>query len=55
VVSLWHTLHEGKVAADFLAKKGALSDSSLVILYEAPSDIASVLLAHVMGIEFVQP
>lgn len=31
--------------ADFLAKKGALSDSSLVILNEAPPDMASVLLA----------
>lgn len=37
VVNLQHIMHEGNIVADFLAKKGALSDSSLVILNEAPS------------------
>lgn len=54
-VSLRHTLCEGNAAADFLAKKGALSDSSLVILNETPPDMASVLLADAMGVEFVRP
>ncbi|XP_024636578.1 uncharacterized protein [Medicago truncatula] len=55
VVSLRHTLCEGNAAADFLAKKGALSDSCLVILNEAPPDIASILLADTIGVEFVRP
>ncbi|XP_024626760.1 uncharacterized protein [Medicago truncatula] len=55
MVSLRHTLREGNTAVDFLAKKGALSDSSLVILNEAPPDIASVFLADAIGVEFVQP
>ena len=54
-VSLRHTLCEGNAAADFLAKKGALSDSSLVILNETPLDMASVLLADAMGVEFFDP
>jgi len=29
VVSVRHSLHEGNVVADYLAKKGALSDSGL--------------------------
>jgi ribonuclease HI len=55
VVSLRHTLREGNAAADFLAKKGALSDSSLVILNEVPPDMVSVLLADAMSVEFVRP
>nr|ABN09044.1 Ribonuclease H [Medicago truncatula] len=55
VVSLRHTLCEGNAAADFLAKKGALSDTSLVILNEAPPDIAFVLLADAVGVKFVRP
>ena len=55
MVSLRHTLREGNATTDFLAKKGALSDSSLVILNEAPPDMAYVLLADAMGVEFVRP
>nr|ABN08309.1 Polynucleotidyl transferase, Ribonuclease H fold [Medicago truncatula] len=55
MVSLRHTLREGNAAADFLVKKGALSDSSLVILNEAPPDMACVLLAAAIGVEFVRP
>jgi len=29
MVSVRHSLHEGNVVADYLAKKGALSDSGL--------------------------
>jgi len=53
VVSLRHTLREGNTATDFLAKKGALNDSSLVILNETPPNMTSVLLADAMGVEFV--
>lgn len=55
MVSLRHTLCEGNAATDFLARKGALSDSSLVILNETPPDMASVLLADAMGVEFIRP
>ena len=48
-------MREGNAAADFLVKKGALSSSSFLILNEAPPDMTSVLLAYVMGVEFVQP
>ena len=46
--------NEGNTTTDFLAKKGALSDSSLVILNEAPLDMVFVLLADAMSVEFVR-
>jgi len=55
VISLRHTFCEGNTTTDFLAKKNALSDSSLVILNESPSYMASVLLADVTSVEFVWP
>ena len=53
--SLRHTLREGNAAADFLVKKSALGDSSLVILNEASPDMAFVLFTDVMSVEFVRP
>jgi len=48
MVSLRHTLYDGKVAYDFLTKKSILSDISLVILYKTLLAIRSVLLMDVM-------
>jgi uncharacterized protein YukJ len=36
IVNLQRTLYEGNIAADFMTKRGALSDSN-VILHEATS------------------
>lgn len=41
------------IAADFLVKKGALSDINLDILYEVPL-IWPFLLADVVDVEFVR-
>lgn len=53
MVSLRHTLHESNAAADFLAKKSAQSDSSFVCMKLFL--MTSIILANIMGIEFVQP
>jgi hypothetical protein len=37
IVNLQRTLYEGNIAADFMTKRGALSDSNVVILHEATS------------------
>ena len=55
MVSLRHNLREVNTAADFLVKRGALSDSSLVILNGGPPYMASALLADDMGVEFFRP
>ena len=55
MVSIRHTLREGNATTDLLAKTGALSDSSFVILNEVPPDMTFVLLIDAMGVEFVRP
>jgi len=55
VVSLRHNFREGNDAAGYLAKKGDMSDNSHAILYEVPPNMVAVLLAYVMGVEFVRP
>lgn len=55
MVSLRHTFRKRNiVVADFLLKKDALNSSNLVILNETPPDMVSILLANIMGVEFVQ-
>ncbi|PNX57966.1 ribonuclease H [Trifolium pratense] len=53
-VSIDHTLREGNACADFLAKLGASSKSSLVILEAPPSDMSRLLLADAGGMMFVR-
>lgn len=55
VVIFQYILHEGNVTIDFLAKKSALSDNdNFVIFHEASPDMSSILLANIMGVEFVR-
>jgi len=53
--SLRHTLREDNTLVDFLTRKGALSNNSLVILNETPPRMASLLLSDVLGVVFVRP
>jgi ribonuclease HI len=53
-VNLTHTLREGNACADVLAKLGANSDSSLVIIDTAPSDLARPLWDDAWGVEFIR-
>ncbi|MCI73570.1 ribonuclease H, partial [Trifolium medium] len=52
-VSIDHTLREGNTCADFLAKLGASSKSSLVILDVPPTELSSLLSADVGAMMFV--
>jgi len=54
VVSLRHALREDNTAANFLTKKGTLSDNNLVILYEVLLDMLSVLLTDATYIGFAR-
>ena len=51
-VMLSHTLREGNMVADWLAKFGALRDESLVELENPPQGIRYLLLADVMGVRY---
>jgi ribonuclease HI len=53
-VVIKHTLREGNACADVLAKMGALSDSSLVIISSPPVDLAAPLLADAQGVVFIR-
>lgn len=53
VAEVRHTLHEGNGGNDFLAKKGVMSASKVVIIYGAFSDISYVHLVSVVNLSFV--
>lgn len=55
MVSLTYILSMDDTPTDILTKKSDLNDNSLIILYEVPPYMTSILLADVMSVEFIRP
>ena len=49
---LWHTLMEGNMCADFLAKLGTRSTSDLLIVINSPVEIRLLLMADSMRVGY---
>lgn len=49
-VILRHTLREGNMCADWLAKQGATSSSNLTVWSACPSGLATLMLADTTGL-----
>jgi hypothetical protein len=49
-----HTFREGNRCADYLAKLGATSNSSLVIISVPPLELTSLLQADAEGVSIVR-
>src|ERR1044072_2929243 len=53
-VRLCHTLREGNMCADFLAKAGARQDHSLEVLVSPPPGLGPLLCADAAGVSFIR-
>lgn len=53
-VCIFILLREGNFSADHLAKMGARSASNLIVIQEAPREMASILLADAMEASFIR-
>ena len=51
-VTLTHTYREGNMCADWLAKKGAMGNKSLIYWDYPPFGIDNILVADTMGLDF---
>lgn len=52
---LHHTLREGNMVADFMAKEGALGNKALVIYEYPPESVRAALPEDYRGTTFLRP